>query len=299
MYRLSEVALDRAAVLRDAEFARTCYAFAKTGPVLACAADAHHLDVALHGGAATALIVPAELAAAVPEPLGVLVAEDPEIAFYMLHNALARDHGMRVRVESFVDPSASIHPEAFVEPGCRIGPGVVIEARAVIHRGTVLEEGARVGSAALVGCDGRVTRRRPGLALQAAHVGGVRVGPEAIIFPGVAIQRAIFAHFTEIGARTMVTTGTTIYHGASIGVDSTISGGTIILGYSNIGDRVWVGPGAIISNLIEIGDDARVELGAVVVRSIPSGARYSGLFARPHDMMRRMSLALADLARRG
>jgi UDP-3-O-[3-hydroxymyristoyl] glucosamine N-acyltransferase len=69
------------------------------------------------------------------------------------------------------------------------------------------------------------------------------------------------------------------------------------LGYSKIGDRVWVGPGAIISNLIEIGDDARVEIGAVVVRSIPPGARYSGLFARSHSMMRRMSLALADLAR--
>jgi len=295
-YRLSEVAPDREAVLRDAEFDRTDYATAATGPALACAANRTYLEIALRGGAVTALIVPPELADDVPDPVGVLVDADPEIAFYRLHNHLARDHGMRVEVESFVHPTASIHPEAWVEPGCHVGPDVTIEARAVVHAGTVLEEGVLVGSGALVGCDGRVVRRRPGLKLRATHVGGVRVGAEAEILPGVIVQRATFADFTEIGPRTILTSGALVGHGTRIGTDCTVAVNATICGYSRIGDRVWIGPGSTISSVIEIGDDARVEIGAVVVRSISAGARYSGFFARSHDKMRRMSELLSDFS---
>ena len=299
MHRLSRVASDPSAVFRDAEFARTDYAAAETGPVLACAVDRGYLGVALAGGAVTALIVPPELAADVPAPIGVLVDPDPEIAFYRLHNLLAREHGMRVRVEGFVHPAASIHPEARVEPGVHVGAGVVIEARAIVHAGTILEEGVLIGAGAIVGADGRVVRRRPGLKLRAEHVGGVRVGAEAEIFSGVIVQRATFAHFTEIGPRTVLTSGALVGHGTRIGADCTVAVNATLCGYSRIGDRVWIGPGATISSVIEVGDDARVEIGAVVVRSIPAGARYAGLFARSHATMRRMSRALAALAWRG
>jgi UDP-3-O-[3-hydroxymyristoyl] glucosamine N-acyltransferase len=291
MYRLSEVAPADGAlgeVLRDAAFARTDYATAETGPVLACAAKRTYLDLALRGGAVTALVVPPELAAEVPEPIGVLVDPDPEIAFYRLHNLLARDHGMRVQVENFVDPTASIHPEAWVEPGCHIGPGVTIEARAVVQTGTILDEGVTVGVGAMVGIAGRYVKRRPGLLLRVEQVGGVHVGREAEIEAGAMVQREVHPGFTRIGERSVIGVGASVSHGTVVGDDATLAVGAMVCGYVTIGPGAWIGPGAVVTNSIEIGAGARLEIGAVAVRDVPAGERWSGLFAGPHRAMLRL-----------
>ena len=220
------------------------------------------------------------------------------MAFWRIHNEFAALRPVQVAVEPFVDPSARIHRDAHVEPGCRIGRDVVVDADVMIHAGTVLEDGAHVRFGAILGCEGTMCKRRPGTVLQVAHVGGVHVGAGAQIFARALIQRGVFAKFTRIGARAAMAADSFVSHETSIGDDTTVSYRAAIAGFTTIGERVWIGPNAIVSNLLEIGDDARVEIGAVVVRSIPAGARYSGLFARPHRLMRRMSLALADLAGR-
>jgi UDP-3-O-[3-hydroxymyristoyl] glucosamine N-acyltransferase len=292
MLRLSEIALSPSSVIRDADFDRTGFASASVGRVLCCAAAPKYLRTAVSSAAITAVVTTPELAADVPDRLGLIVDDDPEIAFYVLHNHLARAHGMRTEVEHEVDPTAVIDPSALIEHGCRIGPGVHVEARAIIHAGTVLEAGVHVAEGAQIGCDGLFVRRRPGFMLRAEHMGGVRIGAGSVVLAEAVVQRPVFAEFTELGPRVAIGPRTSVAHGVIIGPDTSVAGGATLAGSSRIGAGVWIGPGAVISSEIEIGDGARIELGAVVGRSVPAGERQSGFFARSHRVMLRIGAAL-------
>ena len=295
MPRLSALHADPAAVLRDAEVDMTHFAGQGTGRTLAWAGSAAWIDRALAHPATAALVVPPDLAERVPASLGQIAEPSPEIAFCRLHNRLAAP-GMRAPATPGIHPSASIHPRAWVEEGAEIGPDVTVEANAVVHAGTVLGEGALVGSGAVIGGDGKMVRQVGDERIRVLHVGGVRIGAQAEIHSGVVIQRATFAEFTEIGPRCVLVSGVRIAHGVRMGADCQLALGAQVSGHSTLGDRVWLGPGAVVSSVIEVGDDARVEIGAVAVRSIPAGARYAGLFARPHARMRAISESIARLA---
>ena len=291
---LADVAAGFGAVRRDAVFDRTGFAGDGGARILCCAAGGRYLKRALAQPDTAAVITTPDLADQVPEPLGLLVADDPEIAFWRLHNRLALDHGMRVSVESAVDPSAEIHPAALVAPGCRIGAGVRIGAGAIIEAGTVLAEGVHVGAGVRIGCEGLFVRRRPGLILRVEHAGGVEIGPDAVILPGAMIQRDVRPEFTRIGARSVIANRASISHGTRIGDDATVAGGAIICGHAVIGDGVWIGPGAVVRDRAEIGAAARVEIGAVVGGSVGPGERVSGVFAGPHRQMVRLWAKLKD-----
>lgn len=285
-------------VLRDAPFRHTGFAAdaAAGRAVLLLAADRRWLAPARAAPGAAGLVVPPELAGEVPAPLGLMVAEDPEIAFWELHNHLVRSRGMGPEVAHDVHPEAAIHPSATVEPGCRIGPGVSVGPGAAILAGTILEAGVVIGPGAIVGAEGLFTRRRPGRVLKVLHAGGVHVGPEAEIQAGCLVGRAVTPGFTRIGARALVSTGATVSHGVELGEDVTLGGGAVVCGYTRVGARAWIGPNATVADRLEIGADARVEIGATLVRDVPAGGRYAGLFARPHAAMRRMSVALRRIA---
>jgi len=292
--RLAEVAAAFGDLRRDAAFDRTGFAGDGGGRILCFAADPRFLRHALAQPDTAAVITTPALADRVPEPLGLLVAEDPDIAFWGLHNRLVLDHGMGVSVEEAVDPSAEIHPAALVAPGCRIGAGVRIGAGAIIEAGTVLAEGVHVGAGAQIGCEGLFVRRRPGLILRVEHAGGVEIGPAAVILPGAMIQRDVRPEFTRIGARSVIANRASVSHGARIGDDATVAGGAVICGHVAIGDGVWIGPGAVVRDRAEIGAAARVEIGAVVGGSVGPGERVSGVFAGPHRQMVRLRAKLRD-----
>lgn len=291
MHQLSAVGGGFGVVLRDAAFVRTGFAASEDGPTLACAAAPKWLRAALAAPGVAALVTSAELAPQVPERLGLLVAEDPEIAFHRLHNHLARAHGMRTVVAHAIDPSAEIDPSALVETGVRIGPGCRVGPRAVVQAGTILEEGATVGVGALVGVEGRYVKRRPGLLLRVAQVGGVHVGREAEIEAGAIVQREVHPGFTRIGARAVIGVGAGVSHGVDMGPEATLAVGATVCGYVRIGAGAWIGPGAVVTDSVEIGAGARVEIGAVAVRDVPAGARWSGVYAGPHRRMMRLSMA--------
>lgn len=297
MFRLCEIVPDTVSILRDAEFDRTGFASARTGQVLCCAAAPKYLRTALGSPAVTAVVTTPALAAEVPETLGLIVDDDPEIAFYLLHNHLARQHGMRTEVAHEVDPSAVIDPSALIENGCRIGPGVHVEAGAFVMRGTVLEAGVTVRVGAMIGVAGRFAKRRPGLLLQVEQVGGVHVGRDAEIEAGAIVQREVHPNFTRIGERVILGNRSTVSHGTIVGDDSTIAVGAMVCGYVTLGSRSWIGPAAVVSDSLEIGTNARVEIGSVVVRDVPDGERWSGLFAGPHRAMLRLGVQVSGTAR--
>jgi UDP-3-O-[3-hydroxymyristoyl] glucosamine N-acyltransferase len=246
------------------------------------------LRVASEAPGVVALVTAPELVSQVPERFGLLVAEDPEIAFHQLHNHLVRDHGMRVELTHEIDPTAEIEPTALVEHGCRIGPRCQIGPRVVVQAGTILEAGATVGVGALVGVEGRYVKRRPGLLLRVAQVGGVHVGREAEIEAGAIVQREVHPGFTRIGERAVIGVGASVSHGAMVGPDATLAVRSTVCGYARVGAGAWIGPGAVVTDSVEIGDGARVEIGAVAVRDVPAGERWSGVFAGPHRAMMRL-----------
>lgn len=279
---LEETAPEAVSLRRDAEVARTLSVDPGAGAGaddgrpggLGFAADAARLAKAAALPGLAALVVPEALAGAVPASLGVVVSDDPEMTFWTLHNRLAEAHGMGPALEPGIDPSARIDPGARVEPGVEVGFG------AVIRRGSWIRAGAVVQEHALVGHGAFFTRRRPGRALRVLHAGGVDVGEAAEIGAFATVFRAI------------------VSHGCEVGEDAAIVGGATLSGYVRVGPGASIAPNATVADRLSVGAGARVAIGATLVRSIPDGAVYSGLFARPHAAMRDMSRALARLGRR-
>jgi len=300
---IAPAAPEAASLRRDAEVSRTLStvpgdgAGIDDGPPggLGFVMDARRLAEAEALPGLAALVVPGALVDAVPARLGVVVSDDPEMTFWTLHNRLAEGHGMGPPLEPGIDADAEIDPGARVEAGCRIEAGVEVGFGAVIRRGAWLRAGVVVQEHAIVGHGAFFTRRRPGRRLRVTHAGGVEIGEDAEIGAGAVVVRAVHPTTTRVGARTLLGTRIIVSHGCDIGEDVSIGGGAVVCGYARVGPGAWIGPGATIGDRLSIGAGARVAIGATLVRSIPDGAAYSGLFARPHAVMRDMSRALRDL----
>jgi UDP-3-O-[3-hydroxymyristoyl] glucosamine N-acyltransferase len=269
-------------IYRDGSFERTDFVTADVPGTLCLALGEKYLKAANANPAIACIVTSADLAPQAREDLGIVIAGDPQKAFFEIHNEMVLERQMRPAVSDGIDPSAKIHPSAAIEDEVSIGSNVVIEAGAVIKRNTVLEDGVLIGAGCLIGIEGHFYKRFEDKLFRVEHGGGVVVGEGSQILAGTSIQKALFPTFTAIGSQTVVSVGAQIAHGVVIGNRCTITGSVQIAGYTRIGDDVWIGPSAAIGNLLTIGDGSRVEIGSVLTKSIPAGSRYSGPFAMPH-----------------
>ena len=241
-----------------------------------------YLRAANENAAVTCIVTSEEMAPRMRPDLGVVVAANPQEAFYRIHNEMVRDRGMRPSFSEGIDPSARIHPSAIIEDGVSIGPNVVIEAGAIVKRNTVLEDGVLVSTGCLVGVEGHFYKRFGESFVRIEHGGGVLIRKGSQVLAGAIVQKSLYPNFTEIGTETVISVGARVAHGVRIGDRCIVTGSVQIAGYTRIGNDVWIGPSAVVGNLITIGDGCRIEIGAVVTKSMPAGARYSGPFAMPH-----------------
>lgn len=278
-YRLSD--LCGTGVLRDAGFDRTGFATTAGAGLLCPAAAPKYLRHALANPDVTAVIVPPALQDDVPDPLGVLVDEAPQRAFYDLHNSLVHQHGLGQLAAPARHASARIHPTAIVGDNVVLGADVTIGAGAIVDN-AILEDGVVVDAGALIGVDGHFFKDFGDTRLKVAHGGLAILRAGVQVLAGAVVQRGVFDDGADIGADTVISTQVLVAHGVRIGPRCVLAGGAQIAGFTTLGREVWIGPGAVISNLLEIGDKARIEIGAVVIKSVPAGERQSGAFAAKH-----------------
>ncbi|TMF61709.1 MAG: hypothetical protein E6I20_12960 [Chloroflexi bacterium] len=264
-------------IQRDGSFSDLALLSQATSDQLVYARDAKALKRA-HGLAQLSVIAAPAIAAEIGSA-GLALADDPEEAFYRVHEYLARSSDFYwAEFATEIHPSAQIDPHASVAPkNVRIDAGVVIEPHVTVLERVSIGEGAIIRAGAVLGAEGFEFKARAlrqhrsgsqGIAdytgvRPIVHAGSVVIGRRVEIQSNAVIDRALFRRPTRIGDDTKIDNVVHIAHSAEIGQRCLIVAGAIIAGSVSIGDDVWIGPGATIV------------LGTTVVRDVESDTRVS------------------------
>lgn len=244
-----------------------------------------HLDEAAGETGIAAYVVTADLADAVPEAAGLVVAERPVVTAMAIHEHLAGLPGFLWKdFDSEIDPTAVIMPGAHVAArNVRIGARTVVGPNAVILERSIIGADCEIGPGTVVG--GEAFEQSPGASPKRIlkQGGGVWIEDWVTIQAKGTIIRSTFGGFTRIGRETKMDAQVHIAHDCQIGQRVTITACSEISGRVEIGDDAYLGPNCTISNGVRIGNKATVTIGSVVVRDVPEGARVTGNFALPHE----------------
>ena len=272
-------------VVRDAEFHNLGLLSHDTPGLLCCYYDPQFAVQCQRNHNIACVITTRALAAAVPERLGLAVADDPMSAFFAIHvRLLAHPSFYWEDFASEISPDADVHPASYVAPrNVRIGRGVVIEPNATVMERCILGENVILRAGCVVGTEGMQRQRVDGAYKMFPHAGGVLLHDDVEVQANAAVCRAVFKSFTEVGRGAKIGVGASIAHNARIGRDTRVGVGARCSGSCRIGEDVFIGPGAVISNQVRVGDRARISLGSVVVRDVPAGRTVTGSFAVDHE----------------
>lgn len=168
---------------------------------------------------------------------GVIVAADPETAFWDLHERLFASG-------TFYDWSNDVYP-------------VVLRTETVIQPSAVLG-----GPGFEVHSHKRIT-----------HAGYVCIGDRVTIGANSCVDRSVWKKPTFIDEDTHIDNMVHVAHNVQIGKRCFIAAGAIFAGSSVVGDDVFVGIGALVRPGVHIGDGAFIGMGVRVMRDVAAGER--------------------------
>lgn len=221
--------------------------------------DSRRFLDALKATRASAVLLRAEHAMAVPAGVVPLTVSDPHLAFARASSAL---HAAPPP-QPGIHPTAVVAPDAVVGDGVEIGPYAVIGAAAEIGRGSVIGAHAVIGPGCVFGEDcrimahasashtlaGRGVRLHPG-----ARVGqegfGFAPAPDGSFVSVPQLGRVILGDFVEIGANSCVDRGS--------GRDTVIGAGTRLDNLVQVGHNVETGRGCILVAQAGLAGSARL-----------------------------------------
>ena len=180
------------------------------------------------------------------------------------------DAGVRVGVDTVLEPGTVLRGRTVVGEGCRIGPFTEI-------RDSVVRDGARVEHSWLDGAElgegsdcGPFAKLRPGTRID----GGVHIGSFAELVRSTVGRGTQMGHFSYLGDST-------------VGEDVNIGAGTVTANYDGarkhttvIEDGAFIGSDTVLRAPVRVGRSARTGAGSVVTRDVPPGATAVGMPAR-------------------
>jgi len=269
-------------VVVDGEFTKTSLPGVKSPLGICYAGSEHFLRIALDNPSIGAVIVAAELVDKAGDGKGVVAAEQPQLAYYQLHNRLAADGLLQVHGRHDIHPTAQIAASAVIGRNVVIGEGVVVEALSIIGDYSIIGAGTYIGERVVIGARGMQNTRIAGKPYPLAFVGGVQIGDYCQILAGAIVQRPYHPEYTTIGDFATISVNVVVGHGSQIGSHTMIGGSSQIAGNVNIGESVWMGPSVTIADGRNVGDQASIKLGSVVVDDVMRGQEVSGSFAVSH-----------------
>jgi UDP-3-O-[3-hydroxymyristoyl] glucosamine N-acyltransferase LpxD len=209
-------------------------------------------------------------------------------------------------VETFVHPTATVHPSAilgvasavhagaFVGAWCQVGAGTVLYPNVVLYPGTVVGDRCRIHAGAVLGADGFRYQSDPKGPQKVPQVGRVIVGDDVEIGPNCVIDRA-FLEATRIGDGSKLDGLVMVGHNVQIGRGAVLAAQVGLAGGVKVGDGAMLGGQAGVAEHREIGAGAMVAGQSGVGRDVPPGEAVLGSPAMPLRVARRVYAVLPRL----
>jgi len=250
----------------------------------------------------------------------VIACEDPYLAMALLSEKFAEELSsvahLTTQTETFVHPSAVVHPTVELGKNVRVGAHCVIEAEARIGAGTVLYAGCFVGTRSVIGEStvlfpgvtvyewtevGSRVRLHAGVVLgsdgfgyapkrsgkqvighqKIFHLGRVVVEDDVEIGANSCVDRGTFGE-TRIGKSAKLDNLVHIGHNSRLDEGAIVCGGTCLAGNASLGKFAYVGGLTGITNHVHVGDGASVGALSLVTKDVPPGATAVGNPQREH-----------------
>lgn len=269
-------------LVRDAEINCTMFPSSKVSGSVCYASTHSVVEKANENGYITAIITTAHLAHLVGHQKGLVIDEQPEKKYFLLHNFMVSKNLLHLIDAPFISSEASIASTAIIGKNVQINAGVEIAHNAQIEDNSIIGAGTYVGPNVIIGAEGMQNLKVDGKFFKVHYAGGVRVGSGCQILANSIIQKPYQAFFTEIGNDTKISVKTSVGHGCRIGNNGMVAGNCTIAGNVSIGDNVWMGPSSTIGDGLTIGDNVKILIGSVVVKNLADAAEVSGNFAVDH-----------------
>lgn len=225
-----------------------------------------------------------------------------------------------------VSPSAFVHPTARLEENVTVDPGAVIGPRAEIGSGTIVGANAAIGADVRIGRDCNIG---PQCSITHALIGdrvivhaGCHIGQDGFGYSMAPtghvkipqVGRVIVQDHVEIGAGTTIDRGALrdtvigegtkidnlcqVGHNVSIGRHCVIVATAAIGGSVVIEDYVAIGGAVAIAPQTVIGEGAQIAALSGLHGTVPPGARWGGIPARPAKQWMREVFILERMAKR-
>jgi UDP-3-O-[3-hydroxymyristoyl] glucosamine N-acyltransferase len=211
---------------------------------------------------------------------GIAVADDPRLAFFKVHNYLAKTSFYWTDFPTTIAKTARVHPRAWIaEKNVRIGARAIIEPNAVISERCIVGQRVHIMAGAVLGSVGLQVSRFPSGVVDMAHAGGIRIGDDAQVMSNAVIAPAVFRQSTTIAQGSRIGNVAFISHNVRLGARCFVGHGSVINGNVKVGRDAWIGPGVVLCNNIVIGPRAFIALGSTVIKDVAAGRRMMGSFA--------------------
>lgn len=258
---------------------------------------------------------------AAPGETGLLLVQDPEMAFIAcLHHLYpAKQNPGKVSAQAQIDATATVGSGTFVDAfvrvgaravlgkncqvhaGCNIGDDVTLGDSCVLYPNVVLYHGVKLGNnviihaGTVIGADGFGYRLREGKHVNFPQVGTVVIESNVEIGANTCIDRAALGE-TRIGTGTKIDNQVQVGHNVQIGAHSLICGQVGIGGSSVIGDYVTLASQSGVADHVKIGDRAIVFAQAGVTKPIAAKDQVMGFPAANRREVLHEMAALSRLA---
>lgn len=230
----------------------------------------------------SAIITTKELSEDVDMSKGLILSENPQEDFYLLHNFMVNGNHIKPLNESRIDETAVISKTSRIGDNVIIGKNVKIGDYVIIESNVVIGDDCEIEPFVVIGANSMQRTIIDGKLFHLLYAGGVNIGDRTRVLTGAIIQKPYQAFYTTIGHDSVISTKVVVGHGSSVGNRTFLSGGSGIAGNCILGNDVWIGGGAMVSDGIQIGNKAKVIIGSVVVRNVQEGQTVSGNFALDH-----------------
>ena len=198
------------------------------------------------------------------------------------------DPSAQIAALSYIGEGASIGARTYIGPGCVIGKNCHVGDDGYLSANISLIDDVQLGHRAIVhggvvlGADGFGHKATDTGWLKVPQVGGVRIGNDVEIGASTTVDRGAIDD-TIIGDGVRLDNQIQIAHNCNIGAHTVIASGTGVSGSTTIGSRCVVAGMVGFVGHIHICDDVVITGAAVVTKSITEPGVYSGSFPAEKD----------------